>query len=96
MHGYLPGDGLPLPVYCRSAIHTAVQIAPQSRVQDAAASYNNIQVQTVQDWWDRHISGPRKDAQQAIMYLAWNIWNERNHRIFEPLMFLQPLMMLPL
>uniref|UniRef100_A0A453A0P5 Reverse transcriptase zinc-binding domain-containing protein n=1 Tax=Aegilops tauschii subsp. strangulata TaxID=200361 RepID=A0A453A0P5_AEGTS len=50
--------------------------------QNAAASFNNMHFLTAQDWWAHHSNGPKQNAQQ-VMYFAWNIWNERNRRVFK-------------
>ena len=79
-------------MFCHFPFTAEVQFKLHCRLhpnQDAATSYNNIQVPTVQDWWARHTSAHKQDAQQA-MYLAWNIWNVSLTMLLEPLTMLPP------
>jgi hypothetical protein len=41
----------------------------------------------MQDWWNTSLKGINKKAKQKVVslliYTSWNIWKERNRRIFE-------------
>lgn len=55
------------------------------QVKDAAAIA--LQAASINNWWDRTFllnrKGPLVNECTAAIYVAWNLWNERNRRIFE-------------
>jgi hypothetical protein len=49
---------------------------------------------SISEWWDDMIAGKPRDEKRRIsgcfLYVLWNAWKERNHRIFTGLRLTYP------